>query len=267
MGIQFYRQDCAALLWDYGLAFTPQKQLDRWINEARRQVAYHTGCVRRHLTGQSAFGASSQPGAFIPGGAQPGAAGTNVQPNAINSASVGDFQAIAGVERYPFQGFANPKLKAQHAGCEGIIDVGMVSTSWGGSPMPGLAWMPWEDLQAYARAYQNLVTSYPYYWSVLADGGDGEIWLFPVPSQGGPFADMEWDAFCYPSSLHTDDDFDAIPEGQRNAVKFGAVALALTGKQRYADADYMQNRFHERIGTAAVARDRGKIPNFYYQVP
>lgn len=264
MSLSFYQQDCASLLWDYGLAFTPKKQLTRWINDARSQVAYRSGCIRRHLTGQSAFGAAAQPGAFLPGGAQPGAAQPNVAANAQNFAATGAFQAIPGVERYPFQGFANPKLRVQHAGIGGIVDVGQVSASWGGSPMPALAWLPWDELQAYARAYQNLVTSYPFYWSVLADGGDGEVWLFPVPSQPG---DMEWDVYCYPAPLNSDNDFDTIPEGRRNAVKFSAVSLALAGKGRYADAAYLQSEFERRIEVSTVAADRGKTSNYYFSVP
>jgi len=260
MSLQDYIQDCSSLLFDYGLNFTPRAQLIRWINESRRQVAFRTGCIRRHLTGQSAYGAGAQPGSFIPGAAQPGQL-PNAQPNAQNSAPQGNFQMIVGAERYPYQGFANPILQAQHAGCEGIVDVGMVSVSWGGSPLPALAWLPWEDLQAYARAYQNLVTSYPYYWSVLNDGANGEVWLFPVPSQPG---DQEWDVFCYPKSLYSNDDFDALPEERRNTVKFGATSLALMSKRQYADAEYMQQKFAERLGISTVAADGGKTPNFYY---
>ncbi len=59
MSLQDYIQDCSSLLFDYGLNFTPRAQLIRWINESRRQVAFRTGCIRRHLTGQSAYGAGA----------------------------------------------------------------------------------------------------------------------------------------------------------------------------------------------------------------
>jgi hypothetical protein len=256
-----YIIDASALLHDYGLLFTPQAQLIRWCNEARRQCAQHTGCIRRHLTGQSAYGAGAQPGSMIPGAIQPGALPAAF-PNAQFSATQSTFQAISGVERYPFVGFANPYLKASYAGCESIIDVDQVSVSWGGSPLPALAWLPWDDLQAYARAYQNLVTSYPYYWSVLNDGEDGEVWLFPVPSQP---SEMEWDVYATPSGLYSNNDPDAIPGGFRNSIKYGAVSLALQAKQRFADAEYMYDQFMRRIMTGAVARDRGKTPNYYFE--
>ncbi len=67
-GLQFYLQDTSALLHDYSLTFTPQAQVIRFINEARRQAAYRSGCIQRLISGQSAFGASAQPGIAVPGG-------------------------------------------------------------------------------------------------------------------------------------------------------------------------------------------------------
>jgi hypothetical protein len=255
-----YITDTSSLLFDYGLNFTPQRQLVRWINESRRQLAQGTGCIRRHLAGQSAFGASAQPGSFIPGGAQPGQL-PGAFPNAQFNATTNSFQTIYPVERYPFQGFANSYLKDAYAGCEAILDVAQVAVSWGGSPMPSLVWKPWDDLQAYARAYKNLVTSYPYFWSVLDDGENGEVWIFPVPQQA---LEMEWDVYAVPSAIYSDNDYDAIPGGLRNAVKFEAASLALMGKQRYADAEYLHSIFERRLLGGVAARDRGKTPNYYY---
>ena len=259
--LSWYQQDTASLLQDSNFLYTPKNQITRWINEARRQVAQRTGCIQRHVTGQSAFGASAQAGAFIPGGAQPGAL-----PNAFPGAQANNFasqnycQTIPGVERYPFQGFFNPIVQDAHAGVKGIIDVASCSVNWGGAVRPSLNWLPWEDLQAYARAYATLVTSYPYYWSILNDGENGELWLFPAPSFAG---DIELDAYCVPSDLNSDSDYDAIPDGFTNAVKFGAAALAYLGTQRANQAQYMEALFAERLGVGRVAADRGKIPGFY----
>jgi hypothetical protein len=70
--------------------------------------------------------------------------------------------------------------------------------------------------------------------------------------------------FCYPKALNTNDDFDALPEERRNTVKFGATSLALMSKRQYADAEYMQQKFAERLGISTVAADGGKTPNFYF---
>lgn len=260
----WYLNDTAALLHDQAFSFTSQDQLTRWINEARRQAAQRTGCIRRVIQGQSAFGASAQPGSIIPGGMQPGAL-PNSAANAQSSATTNTFNTIPGVERYPFRGFVNPALVAQHAGIEGAMDINTCSICWGGgpggSPRPSLAWLPWEDLQAYARAYATLVTSYPYYWSVMNDGASAELWLFPVPSQ---VMEIELDAYCIPKALYSDNDFDALPDNFHNAIKYGAASLAYMTSRRYGQAAIMGDMFNERLGIARVSSDRGKTPNFYY---
>lgn len=259
MSLSFYTQDAQSLLHDTAGLFTPVTQLTRWINLARRQCAQRTGCIQRMVTGQSAFGAGAQPGSLIPGGAQPGALPGSL-PNAQASAPTNTFNAIVGVERYPYRGFANPYLAAQHAGCKGIIDVLSVSVNWGSAVRPSLAWMPYMDLQAYARAYSTLVTSYPYFWSTLNDGENGEVWLFPVPS----FAmEMEWQVYCVPNDLNSDDDYDAIPEGFRNSIKFYAAAMAYLGTSRFLQAQIFLNMFSDTLGIARYAVDSGKTGNFY----
>ena len=260
----WYLSDSSVLLNDQAFTFTSKHQLTRWVNEARRQCAQRSMCIRRLISGQSAFGASAQPGSIIPGGMQPGALPGSA-PGAQFNATTNTFMTIPGVERYPYQGFINRYLQAQHAGCKAVTDTNQVSVCWGGggvggSPRPALNWLPWEDLQAYARAYATLVTSYPYYWAVYNDGEFGEIWLFPVPS----FAmEMELDVFCVPTDIYTDDDFDAIPDGFTNAIKFKAVSLAYMASRRYGQAQMMENEFADRIGAARVSVDHGKTPGFY----
>ena len=269
MGTQlgWYLNDAATLLHDQAFSFTSQAQLTRWVNEARRQAAQRTGCIRRVVSGQSAFGAAAQAGAILPGGMQPGAL-PGAAPGAFFNAATNAFMTIPNVERYPYRGFVNPFLQAQYDGVAGVIDTITCAVTWGGgaggSPRPCLAWLPWEDLQAYARAYATLVTSYPYWWSVFNDGEDGEIWMFPVPS----FAmEIELDCFCIPNDLASDTDFDAIPSGFVNAIKYGAAAIAYMTSRRYAQAQINMDLFTDRLGIARVAVDMGKTPNFYFQGP
>lgn len=268
MGLQFYIQDTTALLHDQRMVFTPEAQLVRWINEARVLLAKETGCVRRLITGQSAFGASAQPGAIIAGAMQPGAL-----PSALPSTSNPVFplgtaqntlQTIAGVERYPYQGFWNPFAQQQYAGIKGVLDVNNLSVSWGGNFRPSLTWMPWDDLQAYCRSYSNQTTAYPSVWSVYNDGEFGEIWLFPVPSQPN---EIEADAYCVPADIYSDDDFDAIPSEMRDCIKYKAAALAFLAAQKFGQADMMEQRFAQTAGIDVVARDRGKTRNYYYRTP
>lgn len=263
--LSWYIQDSAALLHDDLHQFTSRRQLVRWINDARSQVAQITGCVRRLISGASAFGAGAQPGSLIPGAGQPGALPDSA-PAAGLSQTTNTFGTIAGVERYPF-GFANPYLRGQHAGCKEIVDVIDVAVSWGGI-RPTMAWMPWEDLQAYARSYNIGVFSYPFYWATQNDGAAGEVWLFPVPTITGQGqaaqGEMEWDVTCLPNDLYTDDDYDAIPRPFRNAVKYYAAALSFEGSQRFGMAQQMLARFRQNLPIARAASDRGKTENMYW---
>ena len=239
---------------------TPKAQMIRFINTTRRQLAKRTGCIERLITGQSAFGASAQPGYGVPGGMQPGALVNPYPAGTVQGAAVNPCQTIVGQERYPFQGFFNPILKQQYPGADAVIDAKSVSVNWGGTVRPTIAWLPWEDLQAFGRAYATLVTSYPYYWSVFNDGENGEIWFFPAPSTQG---DIELNAYCTPSPLYNDSDVEAIPSGFHDAIKYGAAALALAATYRYQEAQYMESQYMSTLGVDSVARDRGKVPQFY----
>ncbi len=262
----WYISDSADLLHDASHLFTSENQLRRWINTARQTCAKRTGCIERHITGQSAFGASAQPGSLVPGGAQPGALPDAVPSTSglfVTNAAVNSLQTIPGQERYPFIGFFNPYAAQTHAGIKGVIDVNACSVNWGGAVRPTLAWLPWEDAQAYGRAYATQVTSYPYYWSVLNPGENGEIWFFPAPSTTG---DIELQAYCVPKDLNTDDDYDAIPDGFKDGIKFLAASLAYLTKQQYAQSQVMEALFEQAVGIDHVAVDRGKVPNYYWRV-
>lgn len=258
-----YKYDTLALLHDQNSTFTSQTQLVRWINVARRQVAARTGCIRRLITGQSAFGASAQAGAFRPGAAQPGALPNSFPLASVLNASQSNMQVIIGAERYPFRGFFNQYAAQQYAGIKGIVDVIDLAVNWGGAVRPALAWMPWEDLQAYARSYAVMMESYPYLWSVMNDGEEGEVWLFPTPSFQG---DIEADAFCVPTDLYTDNDFDAVPDGFSNAVKYYAARMIYLTSQRFAQAQVMDQLLADQLGVSVTQANRGKTQNFYYSV-
>jgi hypothetical protein len=256
----WYLADLTALLHDQSYLFSSRNQLVRWVNEARRQAAQRTGCIQRLVTGQSAFGASAQPGSAIPGAMQPGML-PGAQPfSSVGAATSVLCQTIPGVERYPYVGFFNPVLQQTYAGCDKIIDVGQCAVNWGGTVRPALYWLPWEEFQAKARAYATLVTSYPYYWTTFNDGEAGEVWMFPAPSQVG---DIELNAFCIPTDLQTDNDFDAIPGGFENGIKFLAASLAFQTKQMWVQSQIMEQMFNDRLMGGRAASDRGKVPNWY----
>jgi hypothetical protein len=265
MPLSTYLQETAALLNDVNYSFTSKNQLSRWVNESRRNIAKRTGCIRRLITGQSAFGASAQPNTIIPNAMQPNALPSPTPAGTIfGAATTLAMQTIPNVERYPYVGFFNPVLQATHAGCDTVLDVASLAVNWGGVDRPVLDWMPWDELQAYARAYAVLNSSFPSVWSCYNDGAFGEVWMFPVPSQAG---DIEADCFVLPKPLYSDDDAEAIPEGFREAIKFNAAALAFMQSGRYAQAEVMQASYLDIIGVARVSADMGKTKSMYWTVP
>lgn len=245
--LQDYQIDTAALLHDSNNLFTGLFQLNRWINEARDQVAMDSGCLRILVPGQSPFGAQAQAGVAVPGGAVPG-----MPPSS-------GFQAIPGQEQYPFQ-FANEYARQFYRGIRGIGDVFNVAVSWGGSIRPVQNWMPWDELQAFARSYNIGVFSYPFVWSNLGSGENGKVWLWPAPSV---VTEMEWDCFGLPTLLSSNDDYEPIPTTYARAVKFYAASLAFEMSNRPDRADKMMQRYMQTGITAAGASERARVPDYY----
>lgn len=264
MSYQFYIQDTRSLINDTSALFISDNQLTRWINQARKDVAKLTGCIQRLISGQSAQGAGAQPGNMIPGGIQPGALPGAITPaTGFPYTSFNGMQTIPGVERYPFKGFFNPFLTQQYAGMKGVIDCVQLAITWETTFRPALTWMPWDDFQAYCRAYSNQTTSYPSVWSVFNDGEDGEVWMFPVPSSP---CEIEAYVACMPMDIYSDADYDAIPEGFQSTIKFRAAELAFLSGQRYQQSQLMGQKFLEQAGLGVLSRDRGKTPNYYTKV-
>jgi hypothetical protein len=292
VGLNNYLNDTSALMRDPNYSFNTQSQMIRWINQARRDLAERSGCIRRLVTGQSTFGSLAQPGYMVPGIAQPGMiVGGGAAQSGAGVSTGGDFSfdfssdfsrggpgggglavntvvqntcmTVPGCERYPYQGFFNVFLQQQYAGCESILDTITCAVNWGGTNRPCLDWWPWDDFQAWPRAYAVLNTSYPAIWSIFNDGPFAEIFMFPIPSQAG---EIELDVLALPLDLATDTDPDAIPSPFQRAVKFGAAKLAYLSSGRYAQAQLMEDEFASAAGIARVSVDRGKIPSYYWRM-
>ena len=250
-----YLFDTTNLLRDRNFLFNSQQTLTRYINQARDQVAKETGCLPVLVAGQAPFGNAAVPGSAIVGAAQ------------LGSPALQSFSTITGVEKYAF-GYAEPFLRANNSGLRAIVDVVSVSVSWGGS-RPSLNWLPWEDLQAYARSYNVGTTSYPFVWSSFGSGSKGQVWLFPVPSTvTGAFAggqgEMEWQVTALPSPIYDNDSYEALPDSVTDAVPLFAAHLAFLGSQRYGMAATMKSLYDERLLISCVAGDRGKTASFYW---
>ena len=236
--------------------FNSPAQLLRWINHARYYTCLKTGCIEILVAGNCPSGSSAVPGSLIPGAGQPGQNG------------VQSFQTIANVEKYPFA-YANQFLKANNAGVKGIIEVKNVAVSWG-SFRPVMAWTPWQDLQAYSRAYNIGVYNYPILWSDTGDGERGEVWLWPPPSVTGVSSlqasqgEFEWLCSCVPLDLATANDYEAIPDPYTNAIKYRAAGNCMLAAQRYGTAQLYYDMWSDHLGLDRESVDRGKGGNAYW---
>jgi len=247
LSLDWYLADSTALLRDSGFQFTSQARLTRWINSGRQQVAKRSGCLRALIPGQAPFGAPANPGTITPASGAP-----------ANNPDQG-FNCWLNTERYAFA-YANPFLQRGNSGYKSINDVFQVSVSWQAF-RPAMQWMPWDDLQAYARAYSFLVSAYPMAWSTFGTGTSGQVWLWPPPSQN---LEMEWDCTCLPYDLNSNDDYDAIPDSFANAVKFYAAGMAFLGSFRYGMAESMFQAFLGHLGIDQAASEGGKVTNYYF---
>ncbi len=246
MQLSQYVTATQALLNDPLGLLTSVSQVTNWVNEGRRQVAYLTGCLEFLATGMAPYGNSALPGTMVPGGATPGSPLTS------------SFNTIVGQEKYPYS-MALAQIKATNSGIEYVQDVTSIAVSWG-SMRPALAFIPWEDFQAYMRSYQYLVTSYPQYWSNDGDGANANVWMFPVPSQN---LEMEWQCTCSPLSLNTDSDYDAIPSPFQSSVKYYAAYLSYLGRQNLGMAEQYLELFNRNLQIGRGATERGRVTNWY----
>lgn len=257
--LSLYQQDARALLRDNAGIFLPTTQLNRYINEGRSQAARRTGCIRRLLSGLSAYGTSAQPGFAVPGAMVPGAlpGGTT----GFNNASANLFQTIPNVEAYSFQGFGNSFLRAQYAGTDEIADIIDLAVNWGaGSYRPVLNWCPWDEMQAYMRAWSVLNSAFPMWWSTQGDGTSQVVYLWPPPVEA---LEMEWDVIALPKALYSDGDTELLPSAFSEAVQFYAAAMAYLST-RPAQAMIMLDSFADRLGVARFSSDYGRSTSMYF---
>jgi hypothetical protein len=99
--------------------------------------------------------------------------------------------------------------------------------------------------QAFWRQYP----SFQYQWAPVVcaqfgQGTDGSFYLFPTPSQA---FQMEFDCFCLPSDLATDQDFEAIPKPWQDAVPYFAASLAYLDMQNFNYARGYEDMFDRRV--------------------
>lgn len=112
--------------------------------------------------------------------------------------------------------------------------------------------------------YQSLVRQWALIWQYTpvvcaqyGQGTSGSFYMYPVPSQT---FQMEWDCFFLPSFIHTDQDYDPIPDPWTNAVPYFALHLAFLELQNFNAANYYLDLFDKMLHRySTYARPGGRI--------
>lgn len=197
------------------------------------------------------------------------AAGSGGGTNATFTTTIDNsLTTVAGQEVYQFS-TANT-LAALTSGVSKIIGVYSVACAWGANAAmkPILNPMIWSEFQAYLRAYNTGMESYPTIWSQYGQGVSGSIYLWPLPSQA---SQMDWDCYCLPTDLTSDTTTEIIPYPWTDAVPYYAAYLAYSGQQKLLEAERMfsHDPFKSSLYKTFMLRARaGTEPPFvpdYYQ--
>lgn len=109
--------------------------------------------------------------------------------------------------------------------------------------------------------YQSMFRQYPfqYQWAptVCAQfgrGTSGSFYMYPLPSQT---FQLEWDAFCLPQDLTTDQDVEALPDPWGDAVQYYAAGKAFLELQNFNSARGMFMMFDQLVQRRSSAAEGG----------
>lgn len=115
--------------------------------------------------------------------------------------------------------------------------------------------------------YQAMIRQYPfqYQWvptfgSQFGQGTNGSFYLYPLPSQA---YQMEWDCFCLPQDLLTDQDIEALPQPWTEAVPYFAAHLAMLELQNWNSARGYLELFDQFVHRYSTYARPGRVSNPY----
>jgi hypothetical protein len=274
-----YEAQVADLLHDPNNVIWSTLQLDRYINEARRQLVMDTGCLRVLQTaylwaGQESYTFGQVTGAVInaagshyvtpvvnfTGGGGSGVAATATQSGGAVNALVfssfgGGYTSAPAVTITDVGGGTGAQVVA------GVIsantyDVLGVSVVWG-TERYALFWAAFSNFSAKLRVW--LSTAYqrqPECWAVY---GNTQFFVGPPPDQPYQF---EVDSLVLPTPLADYTTIDPIPVVVQDPIKFYAAHLAKMNNQAYGEAEMMLAAYNRRMHEVEAAYTR-RIPNPY----
>ena len=143
----------------------------------------------------------------------PTGTGATVQPNL----SLMNLQQQSQ-EVYPFSGID----LSQFPGVGSIFMVQSVSLIFSNYRY-SLPQYSFSDYQAWIRQYPFQYQYVPAVCAQFGQGVDGSIYTYPIASQT---YQMEWDCFCLPQDMRTDQDVEALPDPWTDLVPYFGAHLA-----------------------------------------
>lgn len=297
-----YLQQCQRILNDEDEQMWNIADLKYWVNLGRKRIAMEAECLRILVPSSGSFdtvtvvdggsGYTTPPTITV---SQPDAWGVGYQPAQLEA-----FTNVSGVVnevliRRAGYGYVNPQITitgggggsglvleftltkfiatkqfketyvfADYAcllpqGAEAIVSLQNVSVSWSGIK-PTLRVLDWSGYQAWLRAYNTQSTNWPAVWSQYGRGTGAMVYLNPIPSMT---LQMEWDAYCIPKDLESDNDIELLPYPWTDAVQF-FVAWQASIQQRDRDsANYFSAEFNKRMKEAGAWSTAVMLPDFY----
>jgi len=143
---------------------------------------------------------------------------------------------------------------SQFAGVKGIFAVHGVSFIFANYRY-SLPCYPFTTYQAMVRQYPQQFLYVSTIFSQYGQGEGGSLYMYPIPSTA---YQMEWDTFCLPSDLITDQDNEAIPGPWTEAVPYFAAHMCYLELQNLNAAkfylDLYDNMVHRYSGYARPGR-------------
>ena len=121
--------------------------------------------------------------------------------------------------------------------------------------------------------YQAKIRQYPWQYSYVptvmaqyGQGASGSLYFYPLPSQ---VYQMEWDCFCTPQDLETDQDVEALPDPWTECVVYFAAYLAYMSVQNMNAARTQLELYDRFVNRAGYQSRPGRAVNPYgrYLVP
>lgn len=298
MALTAYLDQARRLLHDPNAQAYSTADLTVFVNIARRQIAAEGQCVRLLLSGGTITGIAvtsggaawvTAPTVTITGAGQQAFATALVSAGAIYAVTVNkggwgyltaptitfsgvgtggaatatvDNSASTVATREILDFSTLNVLAAQTSGVLGVLGIMSIATLWGATRIV-LSPMIWTMFQAYMRYWSTAPQNYPCYWSQYQQGVNGNVYLFPVPSQQ---LSLDVDAYCLPIDLATDSTPEAIPSPWTDAVPYYTAYLAYDNSQRPEDSMRMFKDYERFMKRARAMSEPPFMPNIYWDL-